>query len=117
PYARCRFLRTMARQVGAGRTPPVAIDGLYRWRQRGLNRSGDSKRIQPRGRRTRSPPLQRGLAVDVLGGLLPVADLEFFEDVVDVILYGREREAQRLGDLLVAQALTDQAYDLGLAAR
>src|SRR6185436_17462283 len=46
------------------------------------------------------------------GDLHPAAQVELFQDVVDVALHGVGREADLLRDLLVAQALADQIRDL-----
>src|SRR5918994_7230894 len=50
-------------------------------------------------------------------GLGPAMDVELLEDVVDVILDGRELDRELLGDLLVRAALLDQPQDVELPRR
>src|ERR1700730_17090723 len=49
------------------------------------------------------------------GGLRPVADLQLFQDLLDVLVDGRGRDAQLACDLPVGSALTDLSQDLGLS--
>jgi len=49
-------------------------------------------------RRSRQPPAPTG----ILDGLVPILDLEFLDDVMDVVLDGIQRQRKPLGNLLIA---------------
>jgi hypothetical protein len=81
--------------------PPQPVD--YRWV--GL---GTARRRQPR--------LPSSMAAEVGDGLAAPFDLELLEDVMDVVLHGRDLDAEAAGNLLVRQALVQQLQHLQLAS-
>lgn len=57
-----------------------------------------------------------GLLFEVLHCGMAIVQLQFIEDVVDVILHGRYFDMEPHRDLLIAQPIVDQPDNLGLTS-